>query len=176
MSSQLADEIQKWAASLLADADLRLYDVELVGGVLRVTIERDGDGGVGLDDITRFSRGLSALLDTHDPIKSGYTLEVSSPGLERKLRTPAHWRGAVGETVRIKLRKGVADDRRLSGKVDRADDTTVTVTDDSDTEIHVALADIDSARTVFAWEKTPKPGKPSPSKKSSSPTEKKAVS
>lgn len=174
MTRPLIDEISQWAAELLRDADLVLYDVELDGGILRVTVQRDG--GVGLDDIARFSRALSAILDTHDPIRAGYTLEVSSPGLERKLRTPAHWQGAVGESVRVKLHKGVADDRRISGTVAAADDGAVTITLADGGTHRVAFTDIDTARTVFVWETTPKPGKSPASKKSSSPTKKKAVS
>ncbi len=157
MTTTLETDLRRWAAPLLAEQELDLYDVELTGGVLKVVVDRTG--GVGLDEIARFTRGLSHLLDEHDPISSNYTLEVSSPGIERRLRTAAHWRGAVGQPVKIKLRAGVAEDRRITGTVADATDDAATITTDGDAT-EVAYADIDSARTVFVWPGQPKPGKP----------------
>ncbi len=167
MSTTLDTDLRSWAAPLLADQELDLYDVELVGGVLKVVVDRAG--GVGLDEIARFTRGLSHLLDEHDPIKGHYTLEVSSPGIERRLRTAAHWRGAVGQPVKVKLRAGVAEDRRLTGTVADADEDAATITTDDGTTV-VIYADVESARTVFVWPGQPKPGKSPRPKRSKTPS------
>ena len=180
MTTTLHDNIAEWAAPLLTDLGLELYDVEHVGGVLRVTVDRAG--GVPLDVIAKLTRALSPVFDEHDPINGHYTLEVSSPGIERRLRTPRHWAGAVGSKVRVKLRSGVADDRRIAGTVSSAEIGSATLQVDGEAR-RIDFADIDSARTVYEWPAQPKPGGGSPSKsqrakqaKSSSPTKTKKAS
>ena len=84
-----------------------------------------------------------------------YTLEVSSPGLERPLRTPGHFAAAVGERVKIKLLPGVEGDRRADGVLVSADDRTATVATDDGNRV-LQLADVSKANTVFVWESTPK--------------------
>ena len=82
---------------VVVEAGLELVDVELKSGVLQVTVDREG--GVDLEALTDANRAVSALLDELDPIPGRYSLEVSSPGIERPLRTPAHFAKAVGATV-----------------------------------------------------------------------------
>lgn len=154
------DRVRGLAAPLVERLDAELYDVEYHGGILRVTVDRPG--GVDLDAIAGLTRDLSHLLDERDPIAGHYTLEVSSPGLERTLRRPEHFAGAVGTTVALKLRAGVDGERRIRGVLVAADDRQVTIesqaTDDQGQDI--ALADIERARTVFEWGPTPRPGGP----------------
>ena len=169
MSDPTADRVTALIAPEVTAAGLSLYDVEHSGGVLRVVVDRPG--GVDLDSVAAVTRAISRLLDEHDPLPGHYTLEVSSPGLERRLRVPAHFEGAVGQTVKLKLRAGVDRDRRLNGVVVAADDeaAVIRVTDaggtaDAPTDLRVAYSDIQQARTVFDWEPAPKPGKASPSR------------
>ena len=89
---------------------------------------------------------------------------MTSPGLDRTLRTPDHYRRAIGEKVRVKLRANIdgsdhVEGRRIEGVLTDAGDDGVTVDDR-----RLSYADIDRARTVFEWGPTPKPGKPSPRK------------
>jgi ribosome maturation factor RimP len=84
---------------------LKLYDIEFSGRILRVMIER-ADGQVGVNDCAETSRLLSPLLDVEDVIPGGaYELEVSSPGLDRQLRRPEHFQGAVGSRIRVSTRE-----------------------------------------------------------------------
>ena len=107
-----------------------LVDVELNGGVLRLTVDRDG--GLDLDAIASVTRRVSRLLDEDDPVPGRYTLEVTSPGLERKLRTPDHFRRAVGDEVTIRtVARGDAP-RRLRGTLVAADDEAITVGEAAD--------------------------------------------
>jgi ribosome maturation factor RimP len=144
---------------VVEDLGLGLYDLELAGGVLRVLVDRDG--GVDIDVIAKASRALSAALDEADPIEGRYTLEVSSPGLERPLRTAAHWAGAVGDAVTVKTVPGLDGPRRLTGRVlGVTDDAVDLALDDPAGETRtVAFTDIERARTVFVWGPSPKPGK-----------------
>lgn len=154
----VADRVRDVVLPLLAERDLELYDVEVAGRDLRVVVDRAA--GLDLDRLAEATRAVSRALDDADPIAGAYTLEVSSPGLERRLRTPQHFAGAVGETVKVKLRAGAARDgeRRLEGEVTGADDGAVTVRTPGG-ETTVAYDDIERARTVFEWGPAPKPGK-----------------
>jgi ribosome maturation factor RimP len=142
--------------------DLELFDVELRSGVLLVTVDRDG--GVDLEALTEANRAVSAVLDELDPIPGRYTLEVSSPGVERTLRTPAHFAKAVGETVSVKTRPQVPGDRRRKGRLTAADPEGVTLEVEGDgpdagpSLVHLGYSDIDKARTVFEWGPAPRPG------------------
>jgi len=128
----------------LAEQGFEVVDVERQGAVLRITIDRPG--GIDLEAVTEATRLVNELLDAHDLVGDRTTLEVSSPGIERPLRTPEHFRRFVGTEVAVKLRPGVDGDRRLAGVLTDADDADVVVGGR-----RVALADIEKARTVFVW-------------------------
>ena len=95
-----SDELHDALSPLLAAHGLELVDVELPGPSSRSSVDRTG--GVDLDALAEANRAVSAALDELDPIPGRYTLEVSSPGVERRLRTPAHFARAVGETVSVR--------------------------------------------------------------------------
>lgn len=164
---------------LLDEAGVTLYDLEYNGGVLRITVQQEG--GVGIATIGKLTRQISHLFDEDDPMPGPYTLEVSSPGLERALRTPEHFTGAVGSVVALKTKPGAEGDRRVKGTLVSADDTTATIAPaDAAPGITrvLALHDIERARTVFEWGPAPKPGsgsKPGAPAKSSSSAKKKAA-
>ena len=124
----VADRVRDVVLPLLTERDLDLYDIEVAGPVLKVVVDRPG--GLDLDVLADATRAVSRALDEADPIAGAYTLEVSSPGLERRLRTPRHFARAVGETVKVKLTAagGATRDgeRRLEGEVVAADDEGVT--------------------------------------------------
>ncbi len=136
---------------------LRVYDIDQPGGTLRVML--DADGGVDIDTLAEATREISAALDESEPVAGSYTLEVSSPGLERPLRRSQHFVDAIGERVKVKLKPGTEGDRRTEGVLCAADDQTVTIRAD-DGERTLAIADISKANTVFEWSPTPKPGAP----------------
>jgi ribosome maturation factor RimP len=151
------DRVRELVEPVAADLDIELVDLELTGGVLRVTIDRPG--GLDLDAIAKATRAVSRLIDEHDPVPGRFTLEVSSPGLERRLRTPDHFVRAIGSDVTIKTTQEVDGARRFRGALVAADDAGITVrsTDDA-TEHTITYDQIEKARTVFEWGPTPKPG------------------
>jgi len=154
----LSDRVREVVASAVESLDVELYDLEHAGGVLRVTLDRPG--GIDVDALADANRAISRALDAADPIPGAYTLEVTSPGLERALRTPAHWQRAVGERVKVKTKPHVEGERRLEGVVAAADGSSATLRLDDGTDQTVAIADVDRARTVFEWGPAPKPGGP----------------
>ena len=155
---------------IASDLDLDVYDVEQRGGTMRVTIDTHpgSEAGVDLDKLALATRLISREMDHQDPIPGHYTLEVTSPGVERNLRTPAHFQREIGKTVNIRLANVDTDQRRLEGVLIAADDTTATVRIDGDTDVTeqvVEIAAVDRARTVFVWGPQPKPGGKGASKK-----------
>lgn len=144
-----ADRVQALVLPILDAAGLELYDLDLAGGVLQVLVDKEG--GAGIDEIATVSRQISRALDEHDPIDGHYTLEVSTPGLERPLRTPSHFARAVGSTVKVKTKPGTEGDRRLEGTVSAVDEDVVTVALPDGTTRTLRCDDIERARTTFEW-------------------------
>ncbi len=158
----VVERVRALVAPILDDLGLILYDCEHSGGTLRVTVSRPaGSEGPGLDleVISLVTRLLGRELDHDDPIPGRYTLEVSSPGLERTLRRREHFREAIGELVSVRLQQPVDGTRRIHGTLTGADDQGITVTGE-DGPISVAYDHIERARTVFVWGPAPKPGGP----------------
>jgi ribosome maturation factor RimP len=157
--------VRALVAPIVADLKLDLYDLEFRGGTLRVTIDTPpgSEGGVNLENIALATRLISRDLDFHDPVPGHYTLEVTSPGLERNLRLPAHFQREIGKTVNIRLRDTTSDARRVQGVLVAATDTECTVrhedpaADGTFPERAVPYHQIDRAKTVFVWGPTPKP-------------------
>ncbi|MGB3735528.1 MAG: ribosome maturation factor RimP [Ilumatobacter sp.] len=163
MANEL-ERVRELVEPITADLDLDLYDVERRGGTIRITVDtRPGsEGGISLDALSLATRLMSRELDHEDPITSQYTLEVTSPGLERTLRTPAHFQREVGKDITVRLTGHAVSEgeaRRIDGKLVAADETTATLlTADGDERV-ITIADVDKARTIFEWGPKPKPGK-----------------
>ena len=155
------DRVHALVAPIAADLQLDVYDIERRGATMRITLDTPpgSEGGITLDSLSLATRLISRELDHEDPIAGHYTLEVTSPGLERQLRTPAHFQREVGKTITIRLRDPQADPRRIQGALTAADERTATLLLDDGTERIVAIDDVDKARTVFEWGPKPKPGK-----------------
>jgi ribosome maturation factor RimP len=153
---------------MVTDMQLDLYDIEFRGGVLRVTVDTPpgSEAGVSLDDISLLTRMISRDFDHDDPMPGSYTLEVTSPGLERTLRTARHFEREIGKTVALRLRDVAAGERRLQGTLVAANETEATIRlDDTLDERVVPYEQIDRAKTVFVWGPAPKPGKQPSGKK-----------
>lgn len=146
--SATTERVASLVAPVLERMSLRLYDVDQPGPTLRVMVDRDG--GVDIDTLAEVTREISRLLDSQEPVAGSYTLEVSSPGLERPLRTPAHFEGAVGEQVKVKLFPGRDGDRRCEGTLVAASGDSFTV-ESAEGSRTIGLADVAKAHTVFDW-------------------------
>jgi len=128
---------------------LELVDVELFRAgrreVLRIYLHKPG--GVSLEDCTQSSHHLSTLLDADDSFQSPYTLEISSPGLDRPLKTPADWRRRVGEWVRAHLNEDVEGRKQWIGKLVRQDEeAAILQLEDETTEIRIPYRAVQLAR------------------------------
>jgi ribosome maturation factor RimP len=144
------DDLARALGPVLAPLDLELFDVELHGRTLQVTVE--GRAGLDLDTIAEASRAISRLLDARDELAppGPYELEVTSPGLERRLRRPEHFARAVGEQVALRTVPGTPGERRVEGVLVAAGEEAVVVAGPAG-ERRLTYSEIERARTVFDW-------------------------
>ena len=147
-----AEAVRTAVEPALRALGLDCYDVEISGGsgapTLRIMVTREG--GIDLEAVTEATRVVSPVVDELDAIAGAYTLEVSSPGLERPLRRPEHFAAARGCEVSFKVRVD-GSLRRLHGVVAEADANGVVVIDSDGARNRYEFSDIDRARTVFSW-------------------------
>lgn len=159
-----ATEISKLLAPTVASLGVELMGAEYLpspgGAVLRlyidvpaddVSIDADGQPrSVTIEECEAVSREVSAQLDVQDPISGNYTLEVSSPGIDRPLFALAHYRRFIGEVAKVTLRLPQDGRRRLQGRIERVEDGTVVLLLDGN-EFPVSFDNIDKARLVPDW-------------------------
>ncbi len=166
-NSEFLTKIKNLADPIAHREGCEIYDIEWISGsqgkgrVLRVYIEKQG--GVGIDECTNVSRGLNLLLDVDDAIPgSGYSLEVSSPGLERTLRESRHFSAAIGSLIQVKLKDTKENLRFFQGKLLSFSDPELVVELDNQKQISVRVDEIHKARTIFKVVKNhPKGGRKS---------------
>ncbi|MEM1262695.1 MAG: ribosome maturation factor RimP [Pseudomonadota bacterium] len=127
--------------------ELLELELNLTGKRRVVRLFIDADAGIDLMDCERVSQQVSAVLDVEDPIPGEYSLEVSSPGINRKLFTVEHFRRFMGSEVKIELKEPMDGRRRYRGHVIDVDDATVTVKVDN-TDFRLPVAEIEVARLV----------------------------
>jgi len=135
----------------LAGQGLELDYLQVAGRgprIVRVIVDRDG--GVGVDQLAAASRSLSRQLDRLDPFEGSYSLEVSSPGLERALHLPRHFHKSIGRDVVIKTDVDVAGHRHHRGVLEAADSDGCSVRVDGESRL-IGYGQIRSARTRFEW-------------------------
>jgi ribosome maturation factor RimP len=140
----------------LGPLGLQIYDLVVVGGAVRLVLDRPG--GVDIDTLEAASRAVAPRIEELGELSGPYTLEVSSPGVERTLRTPEHFAGAVGTEVSVKARGDDGAMERVRGVLTASDADTITLRL-ADGERRIAIDTIEQARTVFDWSPAPKPGK-----------------
>ena len=185
------ERVRTTLAPVFAAHGVSLVDLEWVtervGWTLRITIEREGasdapggsagpdagdapvDAGVTLQDCADVSRDASSVLDVEDFIPQHYHLEVSSPGLDRRLRTPAEFARFVGRKAKVKLARAAADGQRLlQGVLEPAPEGRIAVFVDGK-RIEASIQDVVEARLVF--ELTPQPKKKKGSRRAEAGTE-----
>ena len=143
------DEIQALLEPSIERLGYELTDLEVRlsgnGGLVRLTIDKPE--GIDLDDCEKVSHAASALLDVEDPLPGNYSLEVSSPGLDRKLTKVEHFQRFAGETLKVTMRFPIAGRRRFRGVLVSSDDESIVV--EVDGESHgLPLGMIDTARLV----------------------------
>jgi ribosome maturation factor RimP len=147
------EEVKDLAEAVTRRRSLRLWDIEMGGqpgrAIVRVFV--DADGGIDLDTVAEVSEEISRGLDLKDPIAGRYMLEVSTPGLERNLKSAEHFKLSVGRAVVVKTTtQFVPNSNRIEGTLEKADDRAARIAVNG-TAVEVPYDQIKSARTVFEW-------------------------
>lgn len=172
VNSEILEKLRSLAETVAVREGCTLYDLEWVGlgrgRILRVFIDKpQAESRVSLDDCTKVSRGLNLLLDVENLIPGGaYHLEVSSPGLDRPLKNTQHYISAIGERVRLQLRRRLGEIVSISGGLQAArrleceikgcegDQLLITVYGE---DFSIPTADIEKAKVIFDLEKIGQP-------------------
>ena len=161
---KLEDTVQEQLAAMVADEGLELLATEVVGSgpqtILRLVV--DGPDGVNLDKCASVSRQASAMLDVTDPIHHHYTLEVSSPGLDRKFYRDEDYQQYIGHRIKIRMAPTYREHRTIIGELLGSRNDIVRVFDDSGQEIEVPRDEIFEARLEVDWITIMKEGKSRP--------------
>jgi ribosome maturation factor RimP len=143
------DELQKLLEPTVERLGCELTDLVVrlsgKGGLLQLTIDKPD--GIDIDDCEKVSHAVSALLDVEDPVPGEYNLEVSSPGLDRKLTKVEHFQRFEGETLKVTMRFPMDGRRRFRGTLVSSDDENIAVEVDGE-PYSLPLATIDTARLV----------------------------
>jgi len=144
--NHIKEKVSSLARQVAEEQGVELFDIELLGkGKLLLRVFIDKEGGVTLDDCERFSRSLEALLDVKDPIPGPYTLEVSSPGLDRPLRGLEDFERHKGKLSRIMTIEKIEDRNLFIGRIIDVSGGTVTLLVDN-SQIAIPFEKISKAR------------------------------
>ncbi len=145
----LRDQLVELLEPVVSNLGYELWELEYGmrpgGGLLRLYI--DSPDGISVDDCERVSRAVSEALDAADPIASEYTLEVSSPGLDRVLRTQAHFERFAGERVKLETSEPVNGRKRFAGQLTQVSAGVITL-DVEGAAVQLPIAGIHKARVA----------------------------
>lgn len=149
--SDLQEQIQRLLEPILGSLGLTLWNLEFrkegPQWLLRVYIDRE-PGGVTLDDCAAVSRDLGTVLDVEELVPHAYTLEVSSPGLDRSLTKPEHYRKSLGKQVRIKTFQAINDQKVFRGSLSGIEDSVAVLEMENGEVLRIPLDTISKA----SWE------------------------
>lgn len=152
------DRVRAVVAPIVTAAGLELYDIHWDRKSLTVSVDKEG--GLDFEVIQAVHVEAHAALEAEDPaIWDDHEMTVSSPGVERALRTPEHFRRYVGTTIAVRTQPSVEGERRIQATLDAADDNGITLAGRD-----LSYDEIERARTVFEWGPAPKPGAPNPNR------------
>lgn len=150
MKKSIRETVREAIESTVTELGYRIWDITYskVGADYHLEITIDSDDGIGIEDCERVHRAIDPILDEVDPIETFYYLDVSSPGLERELRTEEHLRLSVGQTVEAKLFAAKDGAKSVTGKLVAYGDSSVTIENDLGA-ITLEKSEVSKLATVF---------------------------
>ena len=150
MKKNVRDTVRELILPTVEELGYNLWDVTYskIGADYHLEITIDKDEGINIDDCERVHRAIDPILDECDPIEGFYYLEVSSPGIERELRTEEHISFCIGETVEAKLFTAKDGRKNIVGTLSRYEDGCVVILD-GDAEIILQRSEISKLTTVY---------------------------
>ncbi|HCP44827.1 MAG TPA: ribosome maturation factor RimP [Deltaproteobacteria bacterium] len=152
-ATQIADRAEQLLGDVVREAGFHLLLCELVGGgrgpVLRLYIERVDGESVGIEDCVLVNNIVTDLLDTEDFIPGSYSLEVSSPGLERPLKRAEHYEAQLGERIKVKTWEPIQNRRNWTGTLTQLDGDIVTIRLDEGQDHRIPIPAVERAHLVY---------------------------
>jgi ribosome maturation factor RimP len=154
MMDATVERVWRLAARLAAQEGMEIVDIEFrreggrAGRVLRLYLDKEG--GPNMDDISRVSRALSDVLDTENAIDTAYTLEVSSPGINRPLRRPEHFARFVGKRIRVRTRDMIDGQRSFLGILNHVTEDKIILMQDGK-EFNIPFSVIEKSNYEHDW-------------------------
>jgi ribosome maturation factor RimP len=143
------ENLEKQIESMISQCGVQLYDINNIKedetNIYRIYIT--AKGGVNLDKCAEVSRLISPLLDVEEPMSGNYNLEVSSPGIERKLTRERHYKASIGDKIRVKTN----EKETLKGELIDANDQSITLKISEEEELEIKYSDINKSSTYFEW-------------------------
>ncbi|NNC81353.1 MAG: ribosome maturation factor RimP [Acidimicrobiales bacterium] len=155
MSNDTINAVERHVTPIADDFGVELVDIEFNNGVLKVVI--DEEGGLNSQTLVDMTKAISRMIDAEDPVPGKFTLEVTSPGVERPLKKPAHFQRAIGAEVSVKTEPDVEGERRIEGVLAEANAEGIRIAAEVG-DRSLRYGEIRTARTVFHWGPAPKPG------------------
>jgi ribosome maturation factor RimP len=144
--NDIRQKVMSLAEQVAVDQGVELFDIELLGkGKLLLRIVIDRDGGITLDDCEKFSKSFGTFLDVENLIHGPYTLEVSSPGLDRPLRRLGDFEKNKGKLARIITKEKIEDRNFFIGRINDVSDSSIKILVDEH-EIVIPFSNISKAR------------------------------
>lgn len=153
--TKLEKELEKIVEPVVNNLGYSLYDIEYVkeGKEWFLRLYIDNEKGIDLDDCEKVSNAVSDELDKVDPIESAYSLEVSSCGLERRLRERKHYEAAMQKRVEVGLFKALEKSKKIIGELECVNDDSIIVLDEEkNKKIEINFDNISNAKILFNWE------------------------
>ena len=150
MKKNVRETVREAILPTVTELGYRIWDVTYskIGADYHLEITIDNDEGISIDDCEKVHRAIDPILDECDPIEGFYDLEVSSPGLERELRTDDHINACLGEAVEAKLFAAHEGRKSVVGILESYEDRNVTIDEDG-TKTVIARADISKLTTIY---------------------------
>lgn len=154
MANNIESKVEELLENTINSLGYVLYDVlyekEAKDYYLRIIIDKE-NGSIDINDCEKVNNAINDMLDEADYIKDQYFLEVSSPGLERRLRKEKHFFAQIGNEVDVKLFKPIEKKKELNGKLVEYNEKEITLQLNEETTIKIDLKDIALVKTIFNW-------------------------
>ncbi len=152
----LETKIKEAIEPIITNLNYKIYDViyekEGKDNYLRIFIDTDKKEGISLNDCEIVNNGITDFLDEKNFIKSQYFLEISSPGIERRIRDDEQLEQNLNSKVEVHLYKAIEKEKTIIGILEKFDDNTVTIKKSDEKEIIIEKNNITNMKTVFDWE------------------------
>lgn len=151
--SKIEEKVESLVSKTINDLGYSIYDIMYVkeGKDYYLRIFIDNENGISLNDCEKVNDAITDMLDSANYIKDQYFLEISSPGIERNIRTDKHLQLNLNEEINVKLFKAIEKKKELEGILKKFDDEAITLENENNDDIIIQRNNISSMKRAFKW-------------------------